>query len=633
MTQEKGKHIFQDAVKWAGIFAIPLALFALLLSWPLPRQVGLSFRYDFSILLPVCILLVFAFRLKNWWGEMVSQGCTLLLFALPLSGLWASGQSEPYLIGGLLPFSDGMGYYNDAQRLLAGLPFSSFSARRPLFPALLSVLLLLTGHNLQLTLAVLLALNALACYLFAREVQKTYGTLAGVFALALLFSFFRLQSGKTMSEELGFALGILGTILFLRSASGKNIALACSGFLLLTLGLNARAGAFFVLPLLVIWGAWYFRGGKLVSVRFVLFSCLSVALGFALNYLLYQTLSADGILFGNFSDTLYGLAAGGQGWGQVVRDHPEILQLSEPERSRTIYRLAFALMRQDPGGILRGALASWRMFFSLDYYSVFCYVGGDSGLEATPARLALYALSLVPLVRAFFRRQVDPHFLLLLFSAAGVLLSVPFAPPLDASRMRAYAVTIPFIILLPGTGAAILLRRVHIKPLQWLEHSPGTFATASLPLPLGAGVVVLTLAGSLLINDTQHHYAYAQSVCPPGLETVYVRLDPGAYIHVTDTLPGGVEWLPHLYTLHFIDNVHNSPHVEGIIGEFERMQIPVTIINGIDLNSGLSLIVFIEPSQLTVDQGVLQICGHRPFEPNYFTETFLYADSVEALQE
>jgi hypothetical protein len=167
---------------------LALALYGLLLSLPIPQQLGLSVRYDFTvILIPIIGLTFLALIPGGWKGTLLGLGLFLALLALTVSGLWTSGVSEPSILGGLMPFSDAAGYYSDARRLLEGQLFSPFSSRRPLFAGMLSALLWVTGRNLQLTIAVLVAISAIACYLLVREVQSTHGTLAATLVMVILF--------------------------------------------------------------------------------------------------------------------------------------------------------------------------------------------------------------------------------------------------------------------------------------------------------------------------------------------------------------------------------------------------------------------------------------------------------------
>jgi hypothetical protein len=120
-------------------------------------------------------------------------GLTMLLFALSLSYLWTSGFSDNFLIGGLLPYKDAKNYYLGANLLLHGLPIrvAGQALGRPLFPGFLSSLLLLTGQNLKVTLAVLVQLAGIGLYLSARQIRQFMGVLAGALYITFMYFYFQ----------------------------------------------------------------------------------------------------------------------------------------------------------------------------------------------------------------------------------------------------------------------------------------------------------------------------------------------------------------------------------------------------------------------------------------------------------
>ncbi len=200
---------------WQILFlTISAALFSLILvnrSPNLLRPVSMSLRTGFGLVIPLAALVMYlAFRVPNRIGDLVGMAATLSLFAMPLAGLWASGQSQSTVLSGLIPLFDAETYYMDALRLMNGSPFSIFSARRPLFGSLLAVVLTLTGRNLMAALTVLTFLTGLACYFTAREIQRTHGAEIAVFILMVLFLFYRAHSGISMSENLGVHAGDSG---------------------------------------------------------------------------------------------------------------------------------------------------------------------------------------------------------------------------------------------------------------------------------------------------------------------------------------------------------------------------------------------------------------------------------------
>ena len=157
---------------WRAVsLALPVILFAIVLRMRLPYGLLMaSYFFATPLLLPFGLALWCCHLRRDWIGTISGLAVTLVLFGLPLASLWWHIGTHYNAVGGLLPFSDASGYYYDARRLLQGYPFD-WSARRPLFPGLLSTLLALTGDNLQVTLAMLVAFNGVATYLLARELR------------------------------------------------------------------------------------------------------------------------------------------------------------------------------------------------------------------------------------------------------------------------------------------------------------------------------------------------------------------------------------------------------------------------------------------------------------------------------
>jgi hypothetical protein len=189
---------------WISL-AISIAVFALILlsrSPGLLRPVSMALRTGFAAIIPVAMLLVyFIFRIPGKIGEVLALISTMALFAFGLAGVWASGQTQPNLISGLIPVSDATNYYIDALRILSGKDISQFSAMRPFFPGLLSVLLKLTDRNLMAALGIITAIAGVSCYIVSREIQRTHGAEPAAFFLIMMFLYFRFYSGTTLSES------------------------------------------------------------------------------------------------------------------------------------------------------------------------------------------------------------------------------------------------------------------------------------------------------------------------------------------------------------------------------------------------------------------------------------------------
>src|SRR5258708_28535574 len=286
-------------------------LFALLIfSWILSNAPSTIFgtlahkaRISFAEFIPFFILLLYAaFQIRGPLGRFFSITLVFMFFALSLGGLWETGQSQSTVLNGIVPLFDASRYYSDALRLIAGQDLSSFSARRPLFAGLFAVLLTISGRNLMVALAILAATTAAACYLAAREIQRTHGAEAAVLVLTILYLFYRYNNGLVMSEGLGLSLGVLGFALIWRGASELQQRLVWFGLFVSTLALNARAGAFFVLPFVLVWGGWIFsRPANTNFLKFVIPGLAAIGGGFLAHWLVVPPLPLSlGVLFFNF---------------------------------------------------------------------------------------------------------------------------------------------------------------------------------------------------------------------------------------------------------------------------------------------------------------------------------------------
>lgn len=514
----------------AGLFA--LVIYALVLWLPIPAAIGLFVRYNLVLLTLIALpLLFFMFRIKGIWGTFAALTVTLLLFGLPLSGLWRSGASEPFIIGGLLPFSDAASYYSDVLRVVEGFRFSAFSARRPLFPALLTVLLAVTGQNLVVSIAILGAMIAIICTLAAREIQRWLGTLPAAVFLFILFLFYRRIAGTTMTENLGLPLGVAAFTILWGAARRKNLWQTVIGLLLLTLALNARAGTFFILPALILWCGFSFRGKRLFSISAFSLSVLAVALGFALNMLVFK-LVADpgGMVFSNFSYTLYGVVAGGKGWMQILIDHPDLAQLDDVLRSTQTYALVFEAWKAHPFNIVIGAFKNWFDYLMPRGAGAFGFIRGNEALSwANYAfRIILSLLAGWGLSGAWKQRKQEP-FSLLLWAAAGIFLSVPFVPPNDSNQMRVYAATVTFLIAFSMIGLKSFLELVfkqHLDNLQVEESRPEP------ALMFGVALAMVTIVGVLLVKTIVKPQELPLAECPLGETQMMVRFTPGSLVQI-----------------------------------------------------------------------------------------------------
>ena len=611
---------------WQLLFlALSAILFGLILANRAPnllRPISMALRSGFGLVIPITgLFLYFAFRIPNRTGNLVGMAVTLSLFAMPLAGLWASGESQSTILSGLIPLFDAGTYYMDALQLMNGNPFSIFSARRPLFAGLLAVLLSITGHNLMISLAILTAMTGLACYVTAREIQRTHGAEIAVFILMVLFLFHRAHSGISMSESLGVTLGTLGFGLLWRGASTKNLFFIWAGLLTTTLALNARAGAFFMLPILILWSGWLLREDKLIPWKILFISASAVVLGFIFNLALTRLIAvSNGVPFANFSYTLYGLASGGKSWAYVFEVHPEVLGIQEPEKTKIIYQLAFELIRANPMQTVQGALFNWKMLFSDSWYNIYAYMGGENWQITAITRWGMYLLCILGIF-GWFRNRKDPIQSLVMAATIGIFISVPFLPPTDAYRMRPYAASIVIFAALPAMGLIIILNQIKKIPLNILDK---TSIPQSSSMPAYTFVLILVLlVGPVLIKSTAKPQSVQTTPCADGLTPIIVKFDEGTYINIKKQNDPFLDWMPNFHAGTFKENSHSLAD-SYMINWIAGIEPPKTIFFTLDYLNNKKVLAVV-PSTLLPEKGALtQICGLWETDPNLSTYGIFY---------
>lgn len=570
------------------------------------RSLAVAVRYSFaSTSVVLLVILYLSLRLPGRWSTPVVFSVTGAVFGLALAGLWASGQSEPYVVSGLIPYNDAATYYNDANRLLDGSLLSDGSSRRPLSIGFLGALLGLTGRNLQNATASLALIEAAACAIMSLEVRRSRGAAAGAVTFWIVFLFARRFIGTTMTESLGLTFGALALAALFRGAGRKSLVYLLSGLFLLSMALNIRAGAFFILPVLALWAGWLFRAKGWLAWEPTLLAALAVGVGFGVNTLTFRLIGTPGgQLFGNFSESLYGLASGGERWSYVYNQYTETGPVSDQERYRQIYRMAFDLIRKNPMGIVQGSLKQWGLLFSDTWFSLYSYVGGENTAGNQPLHLGLYALCALALVQAA-RKWKIPFYSLLLVSIFGIFISVPFVPPGDAHKMRAFAATIPLMALLPAVGVSEIFawlpgRLFHEKPDDSRK-------------PTGLGVYSALLTAFLLIAP----YTAMKLAVPPQVQAPQCRADEvpvslhyqaGNEVRLIREGVMQLDWLPEFHYGRYKVFVHNLPNEEAFT-ILEKVEPPATLLLGYDIPSGKRVWLLTSTEMMPKSYGILNICG------------------------
>jgi hypothetical protein len=207
-----------------------------------------------------------------------------------------------------------------------------------------------------------------------REIALRYGWRAGVAAMAMLVGCGRLFLITTLSEPLGFLLGVFALVAAVRYTRTRASHDAMAALALMTLAQGSRPGALFVLPAIVLWFAWDERlfAGRIESPRWRWLAKMVVAAGIvaammAINPLLSRLYgTGDNLTGSNFAHTFAALASG-QSWAEVVEEYRDELDRQPNERAQAIflYKEGFRLIGQQPQ-VFVGELASGVMRFAVE---------------------------------------------------------------------------------------------------------------------------------------------------------------------------------------------------------------------------------------------------------------------------
>jgi len=585
------------------------------------RPASVALRYSNSIYIPLVLLfLLAAYYPRRLVGIGTAMVATFILFAMVLNGLWAGGQSESVIVGGLFPYYDPHAYYIDALRWLAGYKFGEMSSMRPIFPAFLSLLFRLTGSSLQFSLALLALLTSLASFLFAQKVKERFGFFAAAFSLLLVYLYIRRIVGTTMTENLGLVFALLGFTALLNGVSPTRKGAILLGAFLISLSLNTRPGPFFILPAIILWGWWlvYDRTRKNMreAVLFATGIALCQALAFGVNsFVQKQTAGAELIPFANFSYALYGLVSGGRWFHQVFVDHPELAGLSGNDLHFTIFKLSFEVFKANPAGVIQGSFKHLKDFLlPTTWYSIFGYVSQTRPFFETASRAVLEGMSLF-IIPAALRRRDDPHLKLIILVMAATLLSVPFVPPSDAHKLRLYAAVIPVIALLPALGflecCRLIGRSAWAKlAARFSQEAPVRFPDAAVTVTALVLSAAAALSPLLTIPPAQP-LNFAPVTCPAGEQGIVFEYQPGSTLFIWPGNRSFVDWMPNFHYNRFMRYLHGLPG-EADMQKFQNFEAPAALLSTIDLATGRDIWLLADPNLLPAKtRTITAACTHQ----------------------
>ena len=505
---------------------LPSGLFSLILSIEIPDSLArFQSQHSFLNFIILVILFYLCFRSRGDLGWAIGLGLAMVLFALQLALKWSLGISNANIIGGFLPYKDSFYYYNGSRMLLAGQTIAEEGlqgAFRPLFPGMLSVLLLFTQHNLIRVIAIVIFLVALCSYLAAQALKDSFGSLPAAVLMVLLYSFIRPMIGFTLTELPSLIFSCLAIILLLKGAESKKYSEIALGSLMLVIAISVRAGPFFMLPMLVLWIGWAFRSGKKLPLKqMALFTLLLAAEFLAVNIIFPRLVTTAGSsTFGNFSWMLYGQAVGGAGWTY----HFQALGTNDPG---IVMQAAIEKIRAYPLGLIIGTIKSYRDFFLPGQTSMFNLISYRQNIFNNIFWILNFFLMVLGLAHSV-RYINKPKYSLLFSCFLGIFFSIPFLPPIDGGN-RFFSGSAPFFFALEAVGLFSVissfgltqapLKKSSSQELKWVRGVSLIMAALILIAPIG-------------VKFTQRLPTFTVPDCPSEQVPYAIQLYDGMYVDI-----------------------------------------------------------------------------------------------------
>lgn len=597
---------------------------------PIPRQIGLTFRntlYVFPLILLTSLLFS---AVKNRLVKAIGFWLLFTAVLLPYSGLINSGTSDQYALGGVVPWSDAFTMQLNTQRFLYGGQMGQATAIRPISTVFYALFLYFSNNNyfaLQVFLCILTAL----CMLFAMDsVNKTYGPVCGAVFFTILYYYIRQRLGTFMTEPFGFICGLLSCQMLFSGIRTKKQLSMLAGFLMLSIGLNARPAAMFLFPAA---GLWYFFCFLRKEPFFKLFALAAAALllmlsGFAVNRMAQKAVYGDrNIPNRQAAEMVYGLCLGGKSWGDVVSS-PEMTALNNSDNViRDVASLCMPVIREHPENIL----ISLRTIFvdSLirsEYYGAFSYVNGNPKALAAAMRYGLMAVWLLG-VLFLFRKRTEHRYSFLLFSVLGIILSECAAVPFSTNYLRLYAVSmwIPACVtgLFPQAAAERLLHGKAVSPQAAIIPGKRTFTAV-----ISAVILCAVTAGPGFIKTHPFSIPEIKSgVCAEGEEVLLTSVDPGSFIYLEEKERLDAEHIPYFRLPYVRQHFHDTASFE-MFDFTDSIDTPTAVIRGIDLSNYSDALIFAPLEMVEGKTGYAQFCGYFIDPPILRSDRFFIPSSV-----
>jgi hypothetical protein len=504
-------------------------------------------------------------EVPSYRGFAILAALVISAILIPMFGYWISGRTHPNALSGLLPWNDAGGYFNCARALADGLSLdSSFCQRRPHYTSYLTSLLVAARYDLQLALVLQALFLAAGIFTFVSVICARWGFTAALIAIATVSAFAGDNTITTLTENLGLILGVLALAFLLQGTQTLSGSALAAGAFLLTLALSARAGAFFVLPLLLLWPLLLGEATARARIWLTGFLLIAIMAGFCVGPLLTMFLGGGaGITHANFSYTIYGVVAGGRGWLHIYDVHPEFFRyrLNEGQIAKDVYTATWQLFLQSPELTMQGLMKGFLLYLE----RILKYVSW------LPVRIIIVLCWLTGIVH-ILRNWRKPTELLLGLIALGIICSAPIIA-VDGG-LRVYASTIAADATIVSLGffviSRVISRRFARRPSSDTMDNAGLSAS-NMPrvgwVLVTAVLLMVTLVPVLIrtTGEATKHRPIVVNHCAPDADMAIAQLGKGSPILPIKEAGEGSFWPVSPTAADFTARVNRSTaHIEGL---------------------------------------------------------------------
>ena len=601
---------------------------------PLPRQIGLTFRNTLYVFIPIILTAWACCRMRNTFFRMLLSSLLFIFLLLPYSGLLNSGLSDQYALGGIIPWSDAFTMQLNTQRFLYGGLMGQSTAIRPISTIFYAVFLHFSGNNyfaLQILLSIVISLCLISSML---AVNELFGEITGAFFFTILYYYIRQRIGTYMTEPYGFICGLISCFwIFIGIHTKKQIPMLL-GFLFLSLGLNARPAAMFMLPAVGLWYFFIFLREDKKRIQYSVLAILIMLSGFIMNHFSQKIVYGSGnIPNRQAAEMIYGLCLGGKAWGEVTASD-EMTALNHSDNIiRDVASLCIPVLKEHPENIFSALRTIFiDSLIKSEYYGAFSFVNGNPRSLQTIVRYGLMLLWLSGFIILIIQKNKAIH-TFLLYAATGIIISECAAVPFSTNYLRLYAVSMWIPACIIGILPQIVVNKI-ITPSPSADKYVGDMRLISIiPGIMGILLIFCALFGAGYIKENPFSRPQKMNgLCSNDEEILLTSIDRGSFIYLSEKPELKTEHYPY-FRLPFVrQHFHDTASVE-MFPFTDAIDKPTAIIRGIDLGNLEDALIFAPLEMVEGKTGNVQFCGHFVDPPVLRNDRFFIPTSAYFYKE